>query len=241
MKTLSLYLLIPTVGLIIGCKATRDPATKNNRDKKPLPISSPGSTDLSSDSHSTEKKLAEGPRPKLKDTIGARSETGEDMALLKDSLDAINRGEMPLETVAEPHTPPEIPEKRDNTPTWTSRPNQPQNALIEKKIRTVLGQEKELTVAELEKIQDLTFVFQLNDEGLKELAQLKRLRRLLLVKPRFTDDGLHYLARLPDLQSLVISGAKITDLGLQPIAKIKSLRNLELLAMPITDQGLAEL
>jgi len=126
--------------------------------------------------------------------------------------------------------------------TWKSDPDNPQNALVENKIRNDLNKATgELTGADLEKVMNLTFLFKLNDKGIKEVAKLKRLRSLLLVKTGITDAGLRDLATLPELLSVTISGSDITDAGLKELAKLQQLEELGLPATPVTDQGLKEL
>jgi len=125
---------------------------------------------------------------------------------------------------------------------WISDPDNPQNVLVEQKIRFKLNKPTgALTEADLEKVEQLTFVLKLNDEGLKELAKLKRLKVLLLVKTNITDAGLREMAKLPELRSLTISGADITNVGLKELAKLPSLVKLGLPATQITDEGLKEL
>jgi len=127
---------------------------------------------------------------------------------------------------------------------WVSDPDNPQNVLVEQKIRNKLNKPTgELSGADLEKVEDLVFFSKLNinDQGLKELAKLKRLRRLLLVKTDITDAGLREMAKLPELVSLTISGSDITSAGLKEVANLPNLESLGLMASQITDEGLQEL
>ena len=141
---------------------------------------------------------------------------------------------------AQPTTKPTTPKKEALA--WKSDPGTPQNALVEKKIRSELNKPTgELTGADLEKVVNLTFLFKLNDKGINEVAKLKRLRRLLLVKTGITNAGLRDLATLPELLSVTISGSDITDAGLKELAKLRQLEELGLPATPVTDQGLKEL
>ncbi|MFP6576915.1 MAG: hypothetical protein VB912_17270, partial [Pirellulaceae bacterium] len=136
-----------------------------------------------------------------------------------------------------------IPPKKE-TLVWVSDPDNPQNVLVEKNIRNKLDKPTgELSGADLEKVERLVFFSKLNinDEGLKELAKLKRLRSLLLVKTDITDAGLREMAKLPELVSLTISGADITDVGLKELANVPNLTELGLMASQITDEGLQEL
>ncbi len=136
-----------------------------------------------------------------------------------------------------------IPLKKE-TLVWVSDPDNPQNVLVEQKIRNKLNKPTgELSGADLEKVEDLVFFSKLNinDQGLKELAKLKRLRRLLLVKTDITDAGLREMVKLPELVSLTISGSDITSVGLKELTNLPNLEDLGLMASKITDEGLREL
>jgi len=125
---------------------------------------------------------------------------------------------------------------------WVSDPDNPQNVLVEQKLRNKINKSTgELSGADLEKVEHLVFVLKLNDEGLKEVAKLKRLKSLLLVKTNITDAGLREMAKLPELVSLTISGADITNVGLKELVNVPNLTELGLMATQVTDEGLQEL
>lgn len=148
----------------------------------------------------------------------------------------------PSDTQAEDLSEATVPKKE--TLVWVSDPDNPQNVLVEQKIRNKLNKPMgELSGADLEKVEDLVFFSKLNinDQGLKELAKLKRLRRLLLVKTDITDAGLREIVKLPELVSLTISGSDITSVGLKEVANLPNLQTLGLMASQITDEGLQEL
>ena len=69
---------------------------------------------------------------------------------------------------------------------------------------------------------------QVTDAGLKELAGLKNLTRLVLVRAMVTDAGMKELAALKNLTDLSLGGTKVTDAGLKELAKLKSLAKLDL-------------
>jgi RNA polymerase sigma factor (sigma-70 family) len=84
-------------------------------------------------------------------------------------------------------------------------------------------------------------------KGLKELGELKELRRLELAfvfgvpdEERQVEAILQAWSELPDLEELVL-GARIDDAALKQIAKFRSLRLLRLANNKATDAGLAEL
>jgi len=68
------------------------------------------------------------------------------------------------------------------------------------------------------------------DAGLKELAALKQLQSLNLIRcEKVTDAGLKELAALKQLQSLDLRGCdKVTDAGLKELAALKQLQSLKL-------------
>ena len=143
---------------------------------------------------------------------------------------------------AQAENPGETTASKKETLVWVSAPDKPQNVLVEQKIRNEINKSTgEISGVDLEKVESLTFLLKLNDEGLKEVAKLKRLKHLLLVKTNITDAGLRDLATLPNLVSLTISGSDITDAGLKELAKVSSLVDLGLPATRVTDQGLQEL
>ena len=83
---------------------------------------------------------------------------------------------------AQAGNPGETTASKKETLVWVSAPDNPQNVLVEQKIRNKINKSTgEISGADLEKLESLTFVLKLNDEGLKEVAKLKRLKHLLLV------------------------------------------------------------
>ena len=81
------------------------------------------------------------------------------------------------------------------------------------------------------------------DAGLKELAGLKGLQRLVLDNTKVTDVGLKELAALKGLQTLDLNGCKgVTDAGLKELADLPGLEDLSLtFCEGVTDAGLKEL
>ena len=135
-----------------------------------------------------------------------------------------------------------IPPKKE-TLVWVSDPGNPQNVLVEQRIRRELRKPTgELTEADLEKVEDLSLILsKITDEGLQEVAKLKRLRSLRLIKTNISDMGLRQVAKLPKLRRLWIDATKITDAGLKEVAKLQQLGDLGLSTTQVTDAGLKEL
>ncbi|HWG47854.1 MAG TPA: protein kinase [Gemmataceae bacterium] len=80
------------------------------------------------------------------------------------------------------------------------------------------------------------------DRGLQELSGLKRLNTLQLGSVRMTDVGAKALKELRDLHMLSISNADISDEGLKELAKHRRLMTLNLQGVErITDAGVMEL
>jgi hypothetical protein len=183
------------------------------------------------------------PRPAVN-----KLEEDEELSGFIDSLESAeptDASEEPDSSSDEPaEDPSEATVPKKGQLVWVSTPDNPQNVLVEQKIRNELDKPTgELSGADLEKVERLVFFSKLsiNDEGLKELAKLKRLRSLLLVKTDITDAGLRELAKLPELLSLTISGSDITSVGLKELANVPNLQTLGLMASQVTDEGLQEL
>ncbi|MEX0642971.1 MAG: hypothetical protein WD468_09740 [Pirellulales bacterium] len=79
-----------------------------------------------------------------------------------------------------------------------------------------------------------------NDESLKWLAGLRKLRVLYLYNTAVTGSGLAYLSGLP-LEHLDLSHSPVTDEGLRGILHLRRLRSLGLKNTVVTDQGLIHL
>ena len=107
-----------------------------------------------------------------------------------------------------------------------------------------------LTEADLEKVELLVLFGYMDDEGLKEVAKLQKLERLILsVHPdntydksrtKITDEGLKDIAKLQNLTSLSLDRSQITDEGLKELAKLQKLKSLTLNFTHITGAGLKE-
>jgi Leucine-rich repeat (LRR) protein len=94
----------------------------------------------------------------------------------------------------------------------------------------------------LDKLDNLALVSvrAVGDEGMKSLAQLKRLIALDLRETRVTDKGLKELARCDKLASLRIGKLKITDEGVRSLARLTRLKVLDLSSTEVTDEGVKE-
>lgn len=78
-----------------------------------------------------------------------------------------------------------------------------------------------------------------NDEGLRNLAGMKRMKRLWLGDTTITDAAMESLAGMKDLEDLDLHGTGVTDAGLVHLKGLTKLRKLNLMGLNITDASLA--
>jgi Leucine-rich repeat (LRR) protein len=76
------------------------------------------------------------------------------------------------------------------------------------------------------------------DAALRAIANLKRLRILLLTSKKVTDSGAKALASLPLLETLILNRTSIGDEGVKSLAKLKRLEDLRLTGTAIGDDGI---
>ena len=76
------------------------------------------------------------------------------------------------------------------------------------------------------------------DEGMRSLAGLKNLQRLMLRDTLVTDDGLKYLKNLTNLEELDLSGTHVTGRGVEYLSNLKALRSLSLLGAQVPDASM---
>lgn len=79
--------------------------------------------------------------------------------------------------------------------------------------------------------------YELTDDSLSCLENMKRLKDLSLGFTRVSDRGIEHIARLP-LVKLNLIETRITDRGLSGIARIKSLAVLSVASTGVTDRGM---
>lgn len=97
-------------------------------------------------------------------------------------------------------------------------------------------------LAELEYLQ--TNLAEVSDEGVKPLAQLKKLKNLKFFHPgkSFSGTGLVHLAELPNLQSLTVAGSlEFNDEGMAAVAKLTGLQEFRTWHVGATDEGVKKL
>jgi hypothetical protein len=83
---------------------------------------------------------------------------------------------------------------------------------------------------------DLNLSFtSVSDRGLKNLATLKRLHRLMLAGVRTIGPGFSHLERLTALQELDLTTTSVTDEALVHIAKMSGLERLALCNSDVSD------
>lgn len=79
------------------------------------------------------------------------------------------------------------------------------------------------------------------DEGLEQIARLRRLKYLGLEKSDITDAGMAHLAALHGLEDLRLSVTDISDAGLTSLEKLSRLKSLSLLSTKVSAEGVARL
>lgn len=97
-------------------------------------------------------------------------------------------------------------------------------------------------LAELETLQ--TNLMEVSDDGIKQFAQLKKLRNLKFFHPgkTFTGSGLAALTEMPNLEALTIAGSfAFGDDGMAAISKLTQLKSLRIWHVGQTDEGVIKL
>jgi Leucine-rich repeat (LRR) protein len=79
------------------------------------------------------------------------------------------------------------------------------------------------------------------DEGMKHLANMKRLTELQFDSKHVTDAGMKALAGMESLERLLINFAPITDEGLKPLMGLRNLKDVRLHGTKATKAGVAAL
>ncbi|MCA9004225.1 MAG: hypothetical protein KDA70_03045, partial [Planctomycetaceae bacterium] len=92
-----------------------------------------------------------------------------------------------------------------------------------------------LTHLSLQKNREIT------DEGLKALANLKKLSSINLDRLNITDEGITFIKHNPRLDWLNIKDTQITDKSIPLLIKLNRMKNLYLEGSKITDQGIQEI
>src|SRR5207302_274038 len=80
-----------------------------------------------------------------------------------------------------------------------------------------------------------------DDDGLKQLQGLVKLRKLLLRDAVISDDGLKNLAGLADLEQLDLGGTRISNAGMAHLRGMTRLKTLNLEGAALTDEGVRHL
>ena len=81
----------------------------------------------------------------------------------------------------------------------------------------------------------------MDDEGLKQVQGLTKLRKLLLRDAVISDDGLKNLRGLVNVEQLDLGGTKISDAGVAHLRGMTKLKKLSLQGALLTDEGLGSL
>lgn len=122
------------------------------------------------------------------------------------------------------------------------------------KLRVLLLQETQVTDASMKYIGEMTELesiymwdaAEVSDDGVRHLANLKKLHQIHLSTSRITDDSLAVFAKLPLLEDLSLQFNHFTDRGITYVVGLPRLNNLWLCGdrnrkNEITDQGLIKL
>jgi len=74
------------------------------------------------------------------------------------------------------------------------------------------------------------------DEGVRALAEMESLRKLLLRAPKVTDRGVTILSQSSRLEHLNLIDTKITNQGMESLGKLKNLVQLEITGQLVGDK-----
>ena len=80
-----------------------------------------------------------------------------------------------------------------------------------------------------------------NDEGLRQMQGLTKLRKLLLRDAVISDEGLRSLSGLVNVEQLDLGGTRITDAGIAHLRGMTKLKKLNLQGTALTDVGIRHL
>ena len=80
-----------------------------------------------------------------------------------------------------------------------------------------------------------------DDEGLRQMQGLTKLRRLLLRDAVISDEGLRNLGGLVNVEQLDLGGTRITDAGIAHLRGMTKLKKLNLQGAALTDEGIRHL
>lgn len=81
----------------------------------------------------------------------------------------------------------------------------------------------------------------ITDAGARSVSQLRSLRELIMPQTALTGDGVRLLAAIPTLEQLDLTLCEVTDESLQPFGDLKNLRSLKLRGTQIKGPGLQHL
>ena len=76
-----------------------------------------------------------------------------------------------------------------------------------------------------------------SNQTCEQIAQLPKLRKLMLVTGTFDDDGVKHLAKVTTLEEVTLDSSKITDASIEHLAKLTNLRKLNLGPAKLSDAG----
>lgn len=88
---------------------------------------------------------------------------------------------------------------------------------------------------------DVSYTKHISDDGMKPVAQVPRLRELIIAGTTVGDDGVKHLANMDGLVHVCLDRTKVTDKVIQYVKKWPDLRQLHLIRTNFTDAGLKQL
>lgn len=81
----------------------------------------------------------------------------------------------------------------------------------------------------------------ITDDGLKQIAGMKQLKRLHLEKTQIGDVGLDHLLGLAELEYLNLYGTQVTDAGAAKLAAMKNLKKVYFWQSQVSEEGIKSL
>lgn len=103
---------------------------------------------------------------------------------------------------------------------------------------------KETTAAAFPFLSKLRELYELDiydraasNQTCEQIAQLPKLRKLMLVTGIFDDDGVKQLTKVTTLEEVTLDSSKVTDASIEHLAKLSNLRKLHLGSAKLSDAG----
>ena len=88
---------------------------------------------------------------------------------------------------------------------------------------------------------DVSYTEHISNDGMKHVAQVPRLRELIIAGTQIGDDGIKHLAKMDGLVHVCMDQTKVTDKVVQHIKNWPDVRQLHFIGTNFTDAGLKQL